>query len=168
MEDADELSRREVASKIFERAIRSQVQTPIDSTDAYIEKPVLVTPYRAAPDVTGFWRIPVASRKHERIIGFFDVRKMDEEAGAIRVSRLPRRTVRQEEELKNLPIDILELSESDIYEQVKVTLGSDIKFLSGPELVFDQAETRVGWKVVVEQEGKTFPVIVTPGYAYAA
>lgn len=166
MKDEGEKFRHEAALKIFERDIRPQLREPLNDAEVYSANPRLVTPYRASDEDRSFWRIPVFSRKYSRLIGFFDVRSLDEPSSAIRVSRLPRRAISEEEEISNLPIDILELTDSDIYNQAKKTFGNNIKLVSSPELVFDRAETRVAWKVAIEKEGKVFQAMVTPGYAY--
>lgn len=166
MKDADEEYIKEAALKIFESYIKPQLQSPLDDAEIYSGSPKLVVPYRASAENFSFWRIPVISRKYSRIVGFFDVRSFDEGLSAIRVSRLPRRAISEEEEINNLPIDVLELTPSDIYDQAKETFGDDIRLVSSPELVFDQAETRVAWKVSIEKESKEIQVIVTPGYAY--
>jgi hypothetical protein len=166
MNDESEKFRNEAALKIFESDIRSQLQEPLDVAEVYSASPMLVTPYRASDKDRSFWRIPVVSRKYSRVIGFFDVRSLDEQSSAIRVSRLPRRAISEEDEISNLPIDVLELTRSDIYDQAKKTFGNNIRLVGDPELVFDRAETRVAWKVDIEKEGEVFQAMATPGYIY--
>jgi hypothetical protein len=160
-------TRHAVARSIFDTQIRPSLKQPLDPDDVCVEEPRFIEGYRVAVGSAGFWRVPLFSRKYSRVVGFFDVRSFDEHAPrAFRISRLPRRDVHTGQAIRELPIDILELSPPEVQETVRQYFGFDAKAVGDPHLIFDQAEPRVGWKVMVDKGPERFAAIVTPTYAY--
>jgi len=113
-----------------------------------------------------YFRVPILFPKEStnpRIVGHFDLGIKD---GKVIVLRRHSRAV-DEKAVKSLPPDTLELSEESILAMAKGIAGRDAKRMKDPALVYDRAETRLGWAVdMATEQGNTMTVIVTPKFAY--
>lgn len=111
-----------------------------------------------------FFRIPIIHRRSQRQVGFFDVEEgLD---GNLEIVRRSGEKIANEKAIGKLPLDTLELTSKQVVTSAESKLGKGCAVVKHPHLVFDEAETRVGWAVTMRCEGKEKTVIVTPEFAY--
>lgn len=106
---------------------------------------------------TSYWKIPLIRGKDRTVIGFIDCRK--DNSGAWQMLRYSLAADDSQVKANKL----LSMTRQEVFQQARSSGNADVDERVSPQLVFDRAETRVGWKCTLSS-GDT--VIVTANYAY--